>query len=107
MTAILDYPADVQPRKPLHQRVPVDEITAQAREVRPGRVVAGLIGGLLFVIGWVLAKSWRVAFFAGAWCAVAVRTGWRQAQGKPLSQPSLEKVLAENARLRAELARVT
>lgn len=90
-----------------YDRFPVDAVTEQARQVRPARVLLGLFGGLLYVIGWSVAKLCGVTFFAAAWCAVAVRTGWREACGKPLSQPRLEDVLEENLRLREALARVT
>lgn len=97
----------VTERVPLHERVPVEEITAQARDVKFSRVLLGLIGGLLWLIGWSAAKLCGVLWLAAAWCGVAVRTGWRQAKGVPLNQPSLERVLAENAELRAALARVS
>ena len=36
-------------------RVPVDEITAQAREVKPGRTVLTVVAAVLFGLGWVPA----------------------------------------------------
>jgi hypothetical protein len=89
------------------ERRHLDEITAQAHQVQPGRVILAVIASFFFLIGWLTAKFFTVLFFSGAWCAVAVRTGWREARGTPLTQPALEQVLAENAQLRAELARVT
>lgn len=59
--------------------VPVEEITAQARQVRFGRTVLSLIGFVFFALGWVLSTAW----LALCWCAVAVRTGWREAQQRP------------------------
>ena len=91
----------------LYERMPVDEITAQARTVRPGRVLVGVIAACLWMVGFATAKLFGVLWFAGVWAAVAVRTGWREARGEPLNQPRLEEVMAENERLRAELARVT
>jgi hypothetical protein len=85
----------------------LDLISTEARKAKPGRALLALIGGLLFMLGWLLCKSWQWAFFAGAWAFTAVRVGWRQAQGKPLSQPSIEAVLAENQRLREQLRRVS
>lgn len=95
-------------RKPtLADRYNVDLISEQAHQVQPLRVVLGVIAGLLFGIGWLIGKTFQVLFFAGAWGAVAIRTGWRSARGTPLNQPRLEDVMAENAHLRAELARVS
>lgn len=94
-------------RKRLQDRVPIDAITADARKARPGRVLLGLIGGLLFLAGYVIAKVFGVLWLSLAWCFSAVKIGWRQARGEALNQPSLEEVMRENARLRAELSRVS
>jgi hypothetical protein len=93
--------------KRLQDRVPIDAITADARQARPGRAIQGVIGGFFFVLAWALAKSLAVTFLAGAWCFSAWKMGWRTARGEPLNQPDLEEVLAENQRLRNELARVS
>jgi len=63
------------------QRVPLDEITAQARQVRFGRLLLTLIAAVFFGLGWVAGR-----FFLGvAWCAVAVKVGWQAgaARGGP------------------------
>ena len=91
---------------PLAERYHVDEITKQARDVKPGQVVLALIASVLFGLGWLIAKLFTLAFFCGAWSAVAIRTGWREARHEPLNQPKLENVLAENARLRQEIQRL-
>ena len=65
----------------LTQRVPLDEITAQARQVRFGRLLLTLIAAVFFGLGWVAGR-----FFLGvAWCAVAVKVGWQAgaARGGP------------------------
>lgn len=85
----------------------VGDITRQAREVTPGRVLLSVIGGLLFALGWIVAKLFGVLWFSMVWCGVAVRAGFRDARGKPPPGPSIEQVLRENARLRAEIARVS
>jgi hypothetical protein len=105
-TATLDFPAVSEHRRRLQDRVPLDTITADARQARPGRAVLGLIGGVIFGLFWVLGKTFGVLFLSGAWCASAAKMGWREAQGRPLSTPSVEAVLEENARLRAELSRM-
>jgi len=90
----------------LQDRVPIDEITADARQARPGRALLGLIGGILFALGWLTAKVFGVLFLSGAWCFSAAKIGWRSARNEPLNQPSLEQLIAENQRLRAELSRL-
>jgi len=57
--------------------LPLDEITAQAREVRPGRTLLTMIAAVFFAVGWVVAKAW----LSVAWCAVAVRLGFRAGRG--------------------------
>jgi hypothetical protein len=58
----------------LTERIPVEEISARAHEVRFGRTVLTVIAAVFFGIGWIIAKAW----LAVAWCAVAVRVGWQE-----------------------------
>jgi len=95
---------------PALHRLTVEEIrsiAAEAEEIKFSHAVLGLIGGFLFSLCWLAAKAFRVAWKAGAWCYVAGNRGWRSGMGKPDKLPPLEAVLAENAQLRAELARVS
>jgi uncharacterized membrane protein YedE/YeeE len=59
--------------------VPVDRITARARQVSFRRSVLVALAGLLFGFGWVIAKVFSVAWLSVVWCAVAVSEGWREA----------------------------
>lgn len=61
-------------------RVPVDRITDQARQVHPVRTLLTVLAGLLYGLGWVVAKTFMALWFAGAWCAVAVKVGWVDAR---------------------------
>lgn len=70
MTAVLD-------------RVPVEQITEQARQVRFWPTVLRLIAFILFGLGWLTAKGFGFAWLALAWCAVAVRTGWQEGRAGP------------------------
>jgi hypothetical protein len=63
------------------ERVPLDAITEQARQVRFWRTVLTVIAGVLFGAGWLVAKMW----LAAAWSAVAVREGWREGRGTAVS----------------------
>lgn len=59
-------------------RVPLDRITGQARQVHLGRIIAAVLAGVLFGLGWLVARSLVVAWFAVTWCACAVLEGWRE-----------------------------
>jgi hypothetical protein len=60
--------------------VPLDRITAEAREVEIGRTLLTLVAGVLFAIGWVAAKVVGALWLAVAWSATAVRLGWSEAR---------------------------
>lgn len=85
-------------------RVPVDQITAQARAVRPGRTVLTVIAGALFGLGWVVAKVFAVAWLCVTWSWAAVGVGWAAGHGPSRGQ-RLAGQAAEIDRLRAELSR--
>jgi len=54
------------------QNVPLGRITDRARAVTFVRTVLTIIAGVLFGIGWLIARVW----LALAWCAVAAMVGW-------------------------------
>ncbi|MFJ2719376.1 hypothetical protein [Streptomyces sp. NPDC087437] len=57
-----------------------DEITEQARKVRFWRTVGTAVAGLLFALGWVVAKACAVLWLAAVWVATAVKLGWQEAR---------------------------
>lgn len=63
MTAVLD-------------RVPVEQITAEAKKVDVGRAVLSLLALIPFLIGWLAGK----AVVAVAWMWLAVKAGWIEAR---------------------------
>lgn len=65
----------------LSERVPVESITEQARQVRFWRSVATVVAACLFGLGWLAFKFFAVAWFAVVWCGCAVREGWRAGHG--------------------------
>lgn len=85
----------------------VEQITAEARQAKPGKELLALIGGLIYAAFWLLGKSFTLAFMAFAWTRIAAKQGWRDARGLPSNLPSIEQVMEENHRLRQELARVS
>lgn len=67
MTAVLD-------------RVPIDRISAEAREVRFGRTLLTVLAALFFGIGWLVAKAFGLVWVVVAWVGVAVKIGWMEAR---------------------------
>lgn len=99
MTAVTQH-------KPFHERVPIDAITADARQARPGRVLLALFGAVFIAIGWTVAKVFGVIFLSGAWCMSSMKYGWRIANGT-LARPTWDQLYAENQKLRAEIDRLS
>ena len=65
----------------LLDRIPLDEITEQAQQVRPGRTALTLIAAVLYGLGWITARVFAAGWLAAVWSAVAVREGWRASHG--------------------------
>ena len=65
----------------LAERVPVDQISAQARQARPGRAVLTVIAAVFFGLGWCAARG----VLAVSWSCVAVREGWREGRRAAVS----------------------
>lgn len=70
----------------LLDRVDIDRISKEAREIRIGRTLLTLIAALLYVVGWTAAKvvivmlvALRVLAVALAWTFAATRLGWQDA----------------------------
>jgi hypothetical protein len=55
------------------ERVQLDDITAQAQQVRFGRMLATVLAAVFFAFGWAFGR----VFYALAWCGVAVRVGFQ------------------------------
>lgn len=62
------------------ERVPVDRITAEAKDVRFRRTVLTAVAGLLYALGWVTAKAFTLLWRTVVWVAVAVKVGWQDAR---------------------------
>jgi hypothetical protein len=58
-------------------RVPLERITAETRQVQPGRLLLTLIAGFFYLIGWTAAKL----LVGVVWCCVAVKVGYLEAGG--------------------------
>jgi hypothetical protein len=67
MTAVLD-------------RVPLDQISTEAREVHFGRTLLTILAGFLFGLGWLAAKAVGLVWLGIAWAGVAVKVGWMEAR---------------------------
>jgi hypothetical protein len=57
-------------------RVPLDRINTEARDVEIGRAVLTVLAGVLFAVGWLAAKTVGLLVLAVAWSVAAVRVGW-------------------------------
>lgn len=56
------------------ERVPLEDITAQARQIRFGETLLRAIAFMLITFGKVLGYAWLVP----VWCFLTVRVGWRE-----------------------------
>jgi hypothetical protein len=63
-------------------QLPVAEITAQARQVRPAAAAVNLAAFLLIWVGRLLGYAWLIP----VWCFLAVRTGWHDVHPKVSSE---------------------
>jgi hypothetical protein len=61
------------------QRVPVDRIEAEARQIQFVRTLLTLFAGFFFLVGWVVGKAWG----AVAWSCAAIKVGWQEARKPP------------------------
>lgn len=86
-------------------RVPVDRITEQARQARPGRTLLTLIAGALFGLGWLAAKAFAVIWLASTWSWTAVGVGWQAAHGPSRGQ-QIAALTAEVSALRDQVKRL-
>ncbi|WP_406168895.1 hypothetical protein [Streptomyces sp. NBC_00996] len=59
-------------------RVPVEEISERARQVKFWRTCLTVLAGLLFGLGWLAAKAFAVLWLAVVWSATAVKVGWQE-----------------------------
>lgn len=66
-------------------RIPVDRINTEARQIQFGRAVLTLLAGLLYVIGWTVAKVFAVIWLALTWSWTAVKLGWQEGRRRSLA----------------------
>ena len=68
-------------------RVPLDRISAEARDVQFGRTVLLALAGLLYGVGWLAAKTFTLLWRAVAWMGVAIKVGWTEARKPTVGGP--------------------
>jgi hypothetical protein len=109
MVAAIDMPALPQEpvpsfvEPPRSGRIPVDEITAKARQARPGHALLTGIGWVLFGGAWAVTKLLGCLWLALSWCWTACQMGIADAQGKG---PSKSSLIEENRELRLAIKRL-
>lgn len=62
------------------ERIPVDRITSEAREMQLGRTLVTLLAGVFYVLGWLAAKAVGAVWGAVSWCVAATKVGWMDAR---------------------------
>ena len=67
----------------LLDRVPTEEIRADAEQIHLGRGLLTLLVGFFFLVGWTAGKASLGMRFAVA----AIRQGWKEARGEPVGRP--------------------
>lgn len=70
------------------EAVPMEAISEQASQVRPGEVVATVVTAIFFSIGWIIGASWRGVVF----CCLAIRYGYRAGAHVPVESKKPEPV---------------
>lgn len=64
----------------LLERVPIDQINTEARDIEFGRTALKVIAAVLYGIGWVAAKTVGYIWLGLCWAGVAVKVGWVEAR---------------------------
>jgi hypothetical protein len=62
-------------------------VSAEAREIRFGRVFLTALAALFYGVGWTTRKVLGGLWLAVAWSWTAVRLGWQEAAPKPSRTP--------------------
>ena len=68
------------------EAVPMEAISEDATQVRPGEVTATVVTAIFFSIGWIIGASWRAVVF----CCLAIRYGYRAGAHVPVEKPKPE-----------------
>jgi hypothetical protein len=63
----------------LLERVPMQRISEQAQPVHLGRLLLTVLVGVLYVLGWLAAKTVIGLGVMLGWTVAAARTGWQDA----------------------------
>ena len=58
-----------------------DRIRAEAQDLKPLRTLLTLLASLLWVLGWLVAKTVGVLWSAVAWSIAATKVGWTDGRG--------------------------
>lgn len=82
------------------EKIPVERISAQAREVRTGRALLAVVAAVFFAVGYLCGRVVPLLM----WCCFAVREGYRSAHG-PSRKMQVEALQAEVDELRMQLSR--
>ena len=82
------------------ERIAVDDITAEMRQVSTGKAILTVIAACFYAIGYAAGRIVPLLM----WCVFAVRKGYRSAHG-PSKAMQVASLQAENAELKLQLSR--
>lgn len=69
------------------ERIDVERISAEARQIHPGRTLLVVAAAVLYAIGWLTGTLVVGAWVALAWTFTAIRLGWQDAARARLRRP--------------------
>lgn len=60
----------------------LEQVEADARELRPHLVVLTAVAAILFAIGWLIGMLVRAVWLVVAWSIAAAKVGFKSGRGK-------------------------
>lgn len=81
-------------------RVPVDDISRQASQVKTGHALLSVVAGFFYLVGYLAGRVVPMLM----WCSYAVREGFRSAHG-PSKKAQIAALNAQIEDLRMQVSR--
>lgn len=58
----------------------LERIQTQAKEIDPLKAALATVAAIPYVLGWVIAKVFTVAWLVASWAVAAGKVGWQDAR---------------------------